>query len=189
MTSVQRKRADRACRLFLLAAAVSFLGWFGETVYAYLSSGRFCDRGFLTLPVCPIYGISVFALYWLLGLPQGGGVLLRRVRGWQRLLIYVPLCFLIPTAAELVTGWTFHRLFGLRLWDYSGKLWNFGGYICLSFSVAWGILLPLGMAFLFPPLKRFFFALKPKAAWWSMALLLVVLAADLMWILCQKTLA
>ena len=145
----------RASRGILLFFAISLMGWIGETVYAFFLTGHFCDRGLLTLPFCPIYGTSVLGLWLLVGTPVEGGLLLRHCRrGVLRVSLYVLFSALIPTVFELVTGVFFHRLFGLRLWDYSDKPLQLGGYICLPFSILWGLLIPPLMGLLFPGLKR-----------------------------------
>lgn len=143
------------CRLVLLFFAISFLGWLTETVYCFFVTGQYCDRGFLTMPFCTIYGCSILGVYAMVGTPRRGGLLLGRVRrSGVRLALYPIVSALIPTMAELLTGFFFHRFFGLRLWDYSTRPLNIGGYVCLPFSVIWGILITVFMSFLFPPLKR-----------------------------------
>ena len=147
-------KLGQASRGILLFFTISLMGWVGETVYAFFLTGRFCDRGLLTLPFCPIYGASVLGLWLLVGTPAEGGLLLRRCRrGVLRVSLYILFSALIPTVFELVTGAFFHRLFDLRLWDYSDKPLQLGGYICLPFSILWGLLIPPLMGLLFPKLK------------------------------------
>ena len=40
---------------------------------------------------------------------------------------------------EWLTGFVLERLFHQRWWDYSQEPFNLGGYICLRFSIAWGL--------------------------------------------------
>lgn len=48
----------------------SFLGWCCESVYCSLGRGEWINRGFLTGPFCPIYGVgAVAALAFLKFLP------------------------------------------------------------------------------------------------------------------------
>ena len=44
------------------------------------------------------------------------------------------------TALEYITGWCMEQLFRVRYWDYSSQAFNLHGYICLSSSIAWGVL-------------------------------------------------
>ena len=44
----------------------AFLGWCSEVVFAAVKTGKFVNRGFLFGPVCPIYGLGVALVLWLL---------------------------------------------------------------------------------------------------------------------------
>ena len=69
-------RSDTLSKYFLLTMLLSFIGWAFETVYVYFLFGRYTDRGFMTMPFCPIYGCSMMAAYFLLGTPsEGRGIL------------------------------------------------------------------------------------------------------------------
>lgn len=107
--------------------AYAFLGWCTEVSYAALVSGKFVNRGFLNGPVCPIYGFGVVIV--LLCLDP-----LRR-----NLLLLFLGSVLLTSALEWVTGFVLERLFHQRWWDYSDQPFNLGGYICLRFSIAWGL--------------------------------------------------
>ena len=40
---------------------------------------------------------------------------------------------------EMIAGWLLDVCFHARWWDYSDKPFNFHGYICLEFSLIWGL--------------------------------------------------
>lgn len=128
------QRADRA---FLLFMAVSFLGWLAETLFFRAYYGRFCDRGFLTLPFCTIYGCAFLLTDALLGIPGAGNGGLLRGTGQARhpAVLYALTASLLVTLLELTTGVLFHQLLGLRLWDYSTYRFHFHGYICLEYTL------------------------------------------------------
>ena len=46
---------------------------------------------------------------------------------------------ILATAVELIAGWLLDVCFHARWWDYSDKPFNFHGYICLEFSLIWGL--------------------------------------------------
>ena len=125
---------------------LSFFGWGFETVYFLIIKGEIVDRGFLTLPFCPIYGCTLIALYLLLGTPKKNTL-------WRNLL-YLSLCFLLPTVAELSIGFLFDKAWDCRLWSYSKYKYNVCGYICLRNSILWGVMAFLFMKYLFPPIKK-----------------------------------
>ncbi len=47
--------------------------------------------------------------------------------------------FVLATLVELIAGWLLDVCFHARWWDYSDKPLNFHGYICLEFSLIWGL--------------------------------------------------
>ncbi len=148
----ERLKSLLACGLLFFL--ISFLGWCMEKAYFYVSYGVNADRGFLTLPFCTIYGAPLLLVRALLGTP------LKEESGYPanilHVALYALLASLIATAAELLVGVTFHQLLGIRLWSYRGYPHEYGGYICLQMSVAWGGLILLAMTFLWTPLERIF---------------------------------
>lgn len=113
--------------LLSLFFAYGFLGWVCEVVYAAADTGKFVNRGFLLGPICPIYGIGVIAVVGLL----------EPLRSFP--IAAAALSVVITSVLELITGVVLEALFHERFWDYSDKPFNIGGYICLEFSLLWGI--------------------------------------------------
>lgn len=105
----------------------AFLGWCTEVSYAALRTGRFVNRGFLNGPICPIYGFGVVIVLLCLTLLKKS----------------LPLLFLgsvvLTSLLEGLTGFVLEKIFHQRWWDYSDEPFNLGGYICLRFSIAWGL--------------------------------------------------
>ena len=163
-------------RLFLMFMLISFIGWCMETVYVLLRFGRLSDRGFLSMPFCPIYGASILAVYFAVGTPQGGVLqplfakakglpLPARAAAYAGLyLLYFLAAALIPTAAEFLTGLFFDKLFGIRLWDYTDRPFNILGYVCLPMSALWGLLITAAMALLWTPLEKLLARIPQRAA-------------------------
>jgi len=105
----------------------AFLGWCAEVAFAALKNGRFVNRGFLNGPLCPIYGVGLVGVLFCLHPMQNNLVLL-----------YVG-SVVLTTVVELITGYVMEKLFHQRWWDYSKMPLNIGGYVCLLFSLVWGI--------------------------------------------------
>ncbi|MBQ8658739.1 MAG: putative ABC transporter permease [Clostridia bacterium] len=155
--------------------AVSFLGWFYETALCFVSSRRFCDRGFLSLPFCPIYGAPVCILILLIGTPKAGRLraLFDTIKtdgelqeGWKRAATYIAYFFLsaaFATLFELFVGLYFESR-GIRLWGYSSYPLNYRGMISLPVSLLWGLLFTLFATFLWSPLFRFFARIPKRTA-------------------------
>ena len=130
---------------------ISFAAWIMETMYCSATAGRLVDRGLLILPFCPIYGLTVGVIHWLIGTPLEGGLLLKHCQpGRKRFLIYFLLAILIPTTAEFFTGLFFDGLLGVRLWYYEKQAFNLMGYVCLQVSLLWGFMLTGFMLVLYP---------------------------------------
>lgn len=104
-----------------------FVGWVCEVIYAGLKTGRFVNRGYLLGPICPIYGFGMTAVLWML----------EPLRG-HPISVFI-LAALIASALELAVGILSEKLLHVRLWDYSDSPLNIGGYICLPFSLLWGV--------------------------------------------------
>lgn len=112
------------CWTFFLYA---FLGWCTEVGYAALTSGRFVNRGFLNGPFCPIYGLGVLVVLFFLDPLR------------EHTLFLFLGSVLLTSLLEWLTGFILEKLFHQRWWDYSQEPFNLGGYICLRFSIAWGL--------------------------------------------------
>lgn len=106
----------------------SFLGWVLETAAGIIKKKRFTNRGFTTGPFCGVYGTAAVLM----------AAALQELRG-NPVFLFLG-CAAVATAVEWITGKTLERLNRKKWWDYSEKRWNFDGYICLSYSVLWGIL-------------------------------------------------
>lgn len=103
------------------------LGWCVEVAYAAVKSGKFVNRGFLNGPICPIYGVGVVSVILCLsGIKE------------NMILLYLTSVILV-TVIEGITGLVLDRLFHHKWWDYSDQPLNIGGYVCLIFSLIWGV--------------------------------------------------
>ncbi len=118
------------CWYFLI---YSFIGWMVEVIYHAVSLGKIINRGFLNGPLCPVYGFGVLAVFSFANTMEAGGA-----EEMHPLLLYLG-GVLLATAIELIAGWLLDILFHARWWDYSNKPLNFHGYICLEFSLIWGL--------------------------------------------------
>lgn len=106
----------------------SFLGWCLEVIYAAAGRRKFVNRGFLNGILCPVYGFSmVFMLVFMDSLKEK----------WFYLFLG---CMIVGTVTELLTGLALEKIFHLRLWNYSEKKFQAGGYICATASLTWGML-------------------------------------------------
>lgn len=104
-----------------------FLGWCTEVCFQALIKGKLVNRGFLNGAICPIYGVGVVLVVWILDPLMSCGPILFAAS--------VVLCSVL----EWITGFILEKLFHEKWWDYSNEPFNIGGYICLRFSLMWGL--------------------------------------------------
>ena len=104
-----------------------FLGWCSEVAFATLKSGSFVNRGFLNGPICPIYGFGMVVVVIVL------------TPLTENILVLFLGSMLLTTVLEYFTGWILEKLFHAKWWDYSERKFNLKGYICLEFSILWGL--------------------------------------------------
>jgi len=119
--------------------AMAFVGWILETLYRSLRQGHYVNAGFLSGPFVPIYGFGALFTAWVFEALHLVSPILR----WSAVL-------LLPTVLEYVASWIMELIFGLKLWDYSGRFLNLKGRICLLFSLCWAGLIVILVLFIQP---------------------------------------
>ena len=109
---------------FMIYAVV---GWMVEVAYAAVETGKLSNRGFLNGPLCPIYGFGMVIVIFAL-------------RPFNKNIpILFAGSFMLTSVLEFITGAVLEKLFNTKWWDYSDKPFNIMGYVCLKFSIGWGI--------------------------------------------------
>ncbi len=144
----------------------AFLGWCTEVAYAALDTGRFVNRGFLNGPVCPIYGCGVVIVVSLLTPLK------------ENLAILFLGSVILTTLLELVVGWGLETLFHHQWWDYSMYPFNFKGYICLKFSIFWGLACTFIMDIFHPIVMKLIRFIPHLAGVVILVILMAVFVAD-----------
>jgi len=162
-------------QIFWYFLIYGFIGWVIEVAFHAVTLGKVVNRGFLNGPICPVYGFGmllVLIIYYFLPVDE------------KTLEVNIWLVFLtgaiFTTMVELIAGWTLDKLFHARWWDYSKMPLNLHGYICLAYSIIWGIAVMIAVKFFHPLIEHFSpVALPPKIGWWLIALLYTILFVDL----------
>ena len=144
----------------------SCTGWCLEVIFAAATTGQLVNRGFLNGPVCPIYGFGMIIVLFTLT-PLQDSVLLLYIGG-----------VILPSALELVGGWALYKLYHTRWWDYSDFPFNIGGYICLEFSLLWGVGTLVVMRIVHPVVAGLVDMVPPFVGFVVMCVLYAVYAAD-----------
>lgn len=124
-----------------------FLGWLWESCYVSFKKKKWVNRGFLQLPLLPIYGSGAIVVLFV-SLP---------------LKNYIVLVYLAGAAAatllELVVGLSMEAIFKVKYWDYSEERFQYKGVICLSSTLFWGVLSVFLTEVAQSPLEKLVFAI------------------------------
>lgn len=120
----------------------SFAGWCIEVCCAAIQKRKFVNRGFVNGPLCPIYGSG--AVLFAVFLPE-----LKEAPFFLFLAGVI-----LASILEFTTGALLEKLFHRKWWDYSNIRWNYEGYVCLPFSLGWGVCAVVLNMFLNPLLVK-----------------------------------
>lgn len=146
----------------------SALGWLVESIYCSLAAGKIINRGFLTGPICPIYGTGAVVMT----------LVLAPLKEYPILVFIVGL--VVCDIVEFATSYIMEKLFHARWWDYSNKWLNIQGRICFRHSMYWGIASVLFIYFVHPNIgEKIFSDMPTKYIYIILAVILVIFAFDL----------
>lgn len=153
------------CCFFLI---YSFLGWVIEVVFHVVVGGQIINRGFLNGPICPVYGFGMICVLLIYNLVGSDNTFIVFLEG-----------LVFTTLIELIAGFILDKFFHARWWDYSSMPLNLNGYICLGFSIIWG----LAVVFVIKLVHVFIYnctsaAIPPKFGWPIMVALYLVFITD-----------
>lgn len=161
-------------QIFAYFLIYSLVGWLLEVTFHAVVVGIVTNRGFLNGPLCPVYGCGMVVLIGVTNTLTGGNT------GNMNPLMSFICGLVLGTLAELIAGWVLDTIFHLRWWDYSDKPYNIGGYICLEFSLMWGVGGIVVMNVAHPIIKSISVdRIDPKYGWPIMAVCYMVFIVDL----------
>ena len=155
--------------IILLFFIYAFAGWCMEVILKYRQYHRFINRGFLTGPLCPIYGCGTVLITIVIGSLTGVE---------SGLIMTFTLSFVICGVVEYLTSLILEKIFHARWWDYSEKPMNLQGRVWIGNLLLFG-LAGVGIIHILNPAFYKLFSLLPVKARGIIAIiLLVILAAD-----------
>ncbi len=143
--------------LFWYFFIYSFAGWCLEVIFTVYHRKKLVNKGFLNSPLCPIYGfcgIMITLLFHDLS---------------DNLFFLFLGSLVVATFIEFVTGHLLQAFFHQKWWDYSERKFNADGYVCLDFSIFWGIF-GVAVVVIFNALIRRITGLIPDLAAWIILL-------------------
>lgn len=116
----------------------SILGWLLESGYRTILERKIINTGFLKGPFCPIYGFGAIIIIIFLSSFK------------ENILALFLVSIVILSLWEYIVGVALEKMFKTKYWDYSKHKFNYKGRICLTNSIAWGILAVLFIRFIHP---------------------------------------
>ncbi len=106
----------------------SFCGWLHELWYDGVFHHKLHLRGFLSLPILPIYGFSSVAI-----------IIAVRPYSTNPFLVFIAAAVVV-TVLEYVTSVLLEKVFHISLWNYNDMPLNLHGRVSLFTSLGFGIL-------------------------------------------------
>lgn len=146
----------------------SAAGWIVESTYCSIGEKRFINRGFLTGPMCPIYGTGALVMTVFLYNPF-----------YDKPLFVFLLGMLLCDIVEYITSFLMELLFHARWWDYTYEFLNIKGRICLKHTLYWGIASIMFVYVLHPGIDSIIEGMNDKAIIGITVTVLAVFAVDL----------
>ena len=146
-----------------------------ESLYCSLAKHKWINRGFLTGPMCPIYGTGAVAFLICLSPIKDSFVIPS--------LLKPPILFIagmvVADIVEFITSVLMEKLFHARWWDYSDRKFNIQGRICLRNSLYWGIATLVFLYMVHPPVEEIILMIPENIVYIILGLIFAVFLADL----------
>lgn len=152
----------------LLFFFYSAAGWLLESVYCSIGEKKIINRGFLTGPVCPIYGTAAIVMTVLIYNPFKDNPLIVFLLG-------IILCDIV----EYFTSYVMEKLFAARWWDYTYEFLNINGRICLKHSLYWGVISVVFVKVIHPGVDRLYDKINGEYIYYIFAVIIIIFTLDL----------
>lgn len=121
----------------------SFLGWCVDEIYYLITEKKFANRGFLSSPFAPMYGIGAVLI----------DLCFSELTEFP-LLVLLGSILLLGTCKFLV-GLFLDKVLHIRMWDYTDLPMDIKGYVCVPIVVLWGFIALALVNFVMPVLDIF----------------------------------
>lgn len=157
--------------LLMFFIIYGFLGFLLESSFRSLVNKNLTfGKGFLTNYFCPLYGICaiiIVQIYTYCDIILNGKFI--------TLFVATTCSILAVTLMEYITGIILDKVFNHKLWDYSQNPLNLSSYICLEFSLMWGIVAITLASFIHPAMEVIFMPLPDVIKLYSILIISAIL--------------
>ena len=144
----------------------SFIDWVYESILCSITEKKLVNRGFLTGPVCPVYGCGALIIIFCLS-----GVK-------DNLLALFLSSVVLTTVLEYITSYLLEKFFHAKWWDYSQYRFNVNGRVCLWGSLIFGLLSVAVIEWAHPFITGLLGKISPIALLWAGGVVFGVFLCD-----------
>ena len=130
-------------KYLFIFAVFSIVGLILELCYRSIINKKLINPGFMTGCVVPLYGMGAIILNILCT------IITKFNFKYETLTIFI-IGFILLSLLEFICGFISLKYFNLRLWDYRDRKLNYKGFVCIEFSLVWGILGVLYFLIIYP---------------------------------------
>lgn len=156
----------------------SIIGWMIEVSFHAVTMGKVINRGFLNGPLCPVYGSGVLMVLMVVDMcGEWFGFETDLTKASTIELFIIGIIF--ATLIELIAGFLLDQMFHARWWDYRDRRFNLNGYICLEFSIIWGLAIAFVLRVVQPVIETFVSSVPVKISVIILAVMYGVFVIDL----------
>lgn len=138
-------------RVFAYFLIYGFIGFIIESIFGIITKGVLESRtSFINSPICGVYGIGATLMI----------ISLQKYK--ENTCKTFLLGFLVGTIIEYAISLLAEIVLQIKWWDYSDKILNINGRVCLYYSIFWGILGLLLVKYINPQINKFLNFIKNK---------------------------
>lgn len=151
----------------------SFIGFLFENLLNIFTNDTF-NSGILYGPWTFIYGIGVLLMVIVYKFLQQF-----HLKKWKEVVLFYIIITVVMTLVEFSGGMLIETIFHRTYWDYTDMRFNYGKYICLEVSLAWGLLSTLITYLVLPFINK----LEKKIPWFVGVGLIILFVMDIIFTL------
>ena len=151
----------------------SFIGFLFENVLNIFTNDNF-NSGVLYGPWTFIYGIGVLLMVIVYKFLQQ-----YHLKKWKEVVLFYIIITIVMTLVEFSGGMLIETIFHRTYWDYTNMRFNYGKYICLEVSLAWGLLATFITYLVLPFINK----LEKKIPWFVSVGLIILFIVDIIFTL------
>lgn len=151
----------------------SFIGFLFENVLNIFTNDNF-NSGILYGPWTFIYGIGVLLMVIVYKFLQQ-----YHLKKWKEVVLFYIIITIVMTLVEFSGGMLIETIFHRTYWDYTNMRFNYGKYICLEVSLAWGLLATFITYLVLPFINK----IEKKIPWFVSVGLIILFIVDIIFTL------